>query len=140
MDYKRLSRNAPCPCESGKKYKRCCFDKGFQWVEDDDGNICKSIPVDDEISELLGDMRQSFVTAHGRQPGVGDRVFPNMPPPEQAEHQVVEAMKKAGLDPAFIYAFEKTGRLVVESSQHLLSDRELDEWNAAMEQYYAEHN
>jgi len=23
----RLSRNAPCPCGSGKKYKKCCFDK-----------------------------------------------------------------------------------------------------------------
>ncbi|MGE5310910.1 MAG: SEC-C metal-binding domain-containing protein [Nitrospirota bacterium] len=22
---KRASRNAPCPCGSGKKYKRCCL-------------------------------------------------------------------------------------------------------------------
>jgi len=24
---KPVSRNAPCPCGSGKKYKRCCFDR-----------------------------------------------------------------------------------------------------------------
>ncbi len=25
MSPKRLSRNAPCPCGSGKKYKHCCY-------------------------------------------------------------------------------------------------------------------
>jgi hypothetical protein len=25
MDRKRLSRNDPCPCGSGKKYKHCCL-------------------------------------------------------------------------------------------------------------------
>ena len=24
---KRVGRNDPCPCGSGKKYKRCCFPK-----------------------------------------------------------------------------------------------------------------
>jgi SEC-C motif len=27
MPRKRLSRNAPCPCGSGKKYKHCCYPK-----------------------------------------------------------------------------------------------------------------
>ena len=25
MDRNRISRNDPCPCGSGKKYKRCCL-------------------------------------------------------------------------------------------------------------------
>jgi hypothetical protein len=25
---KKLSRNAPCPCGSGKKYKHCCYGEG----------------------------------------------------------------------------------------------------------------
>ncbi len=33
MPPKKLSRNAPCPCGSGRKYKHCCYGKG---VEDDD--------------------------------------------------------------------------------------------------------
>jgi hypothetical protein len=35
MPRKKLSRNAPCPCGSGKKYKMCCWGKG---VEDDLGS------------------------------------------------------------------------------------------------------
>ena len=30
MAGKRISRNAPCPCGSGKKYKHCCYGKGFE--------------------------------------------------------------------------------------------------------------
>ena len=35
MSRKKLSRNAPCPCGSGRKYKNCCYGKG---VEDDLGS------------------------------------------------------------------------------------------------------
>ena len=41
MSKKRISRNAPCPCGSGKKYKNCCYGKGFEWVEDEDGAVGK---------------------------------------------------------------------------------------------------
>jgi hypothetical protein len=27
----RISRNDPCPCGSGKKFKHCCIDKGIDW-------------------------------------------------------------------------------------------------------------
>ncbi len=52
---------------------------------------------------------------------------------------MIEIMKEAGLNPAVIYAVEQTGRLVTEANQDLLSDTELDEWNAAVEKYEAEH-
>jgi hypothetical protein len=139
MSRKKLSRNAPCPCGSGKKYKHCCFRKDFDWVEDDDGNHFKSLPISSEMMKLLEEQRQLFVEEHGRQPGPNDLVFPDLPPFEHMEHEMVEIMKEAGLDPAIIYAIEKTGRLVTEENKHLLSDVELDEWNAAIEQYEAEH-
>jgi hypothetical protein len=41
MARKRLSRNDPCPCGSGKKYKHCCYAKG---VEDDLGLISAQRP------------------------------------------------------------------------------------------------
>src|SRR5580693_7713050 len=28
MSSKKISRNDPCPCGSGKKYKHCCYGKG----------------------------------------------------------------------------------------------------------------
>ena len=46
-----IDRNAPCPCDSGKKLKRCCLDEQVAWerngkgimdtyVELPDGNRC----------------------------------------------------------------------------------------------------
>ena len=52
---------------------------------------------------------------------------------------MVEDMKAAGLDPAFIYAFEKTGLLVTEQNQHLIPDEDLAEWDAAIEEYERKH-
>jgi hypothetical protein len=34
MARKKLSRNARCPCGSGKKYKHCCYGKRFDYEED----------------------------------------------------------------------------------------------------------
>jgi hypothetical protein len=28
----KTGRNEPCPCGSGKKYKRCCLDRDSGWV------------------------------------------------------------------------------------------------------------
>jgi hypothetical protein len=39
MSRKRISRNDPCPCGSGKKYKNCCSGKGFEWQEDEAGPL-----------------------------------------------------------------------------------------------------
>jgi hypothetical protein len=94
MPHKKLSRNAPCPCGSGKKYKACCWDKGFEWVEDDDGTIYKSTPMTQEMADILQEQRQRFIDKYGREPGPNDPVFLDMPPVEHIEHQTVEAMKK----------------------------------------------
>jgi hypothetical protein len=136
---KKLSRNAPCPCGSGKKYKHCCYGKGFDYEEDDDGTIFKSIPMSEEMVDLLEEQRQKFIEKHGREPGPNDPVFLDMPHPEHLEHMAIETMKEAGLDPAIIYAYEKTGRLVTEDNQHLLSDADLDEWDAAIAEYETKH-
>ena len=139
MSHKKLSRNARCPCGSGKKYKQCCIRKDFDWIEDDEGNIFKSLPLSDDMKEAFDQQRQEFFAEHGRELGPDDLIFPDMPHPEHAEHQIIEAMRKSGIDPAIIYAVEQTGRIVSEANQHLLSDKQLDEWNAAIEEYEAKH-
>ena len=135
MARKKLSRNAPCPCGSGRKYKHCCYGKAFDFEEDADGKLFKSIPMSDEMVGLLEEQRQKFIQKFGREPGPRDKVFFDMPHPEQVEHMTVQAMKEAGIDPAIIYAYEKTGRLVTEDNQHLLSEADLDEWQEAIEEY-----
>jgi SEC-C motif len=139
MSRKRISRNDPCPCGSGKKYKKCCYGKDFDFEEDDKGNLFKSVPISDEMANLLQEQRQKYIEKHGREPGPEDKIFFDMPHPEHLEHMMVEDMKKAGINPAIIYAFEKTGRLVTEDNQNLLSDADLDEWQAAIDEYEAKH-
>ena len=137
MPHKKLPGNAPCPCGSGNKYGRCCFDKGFDYLVDEDGNILKSIPISDELAEVIEEQKRKFIEKYGREPGDDDSLFFDMPPLEHAEHFLVEGMKKAGLDPAIIYAFEKTGLLVTEANEHLISDRDRAEWEAAILEYQA---
>lgn len=135
MPRKKLSRNALCPCGSGKKYGRCCHGKDFEYLVDEDGTIFKSIPMNDEMTEVINEQKRKFTEKFGREPRSGDNLFFDMPSLEHAEHFMVEAMKQAGLDPAIIYAFEKTGLLVTEANEHLISDKDRADWGAAVMEY-----
>jgi hypothetical protein len=135
MSRKRISRNAPCPCGSGKKYKNCCYGKGFEWVEDEDGALGKSIPMTEEMTEVFERLRQAFIDKHGREPEPDELLFTDLPHPEHLEAMMVGDMKSAGLDPAFIYAFEKTGFLISEENQRLIQEKDLEEWRSAVEEY-----
>ena len=77
----KIGRNQPCPCGSGKKYKRCCWGKegrsaqptttsaafseptaGMNWVVTDDDPLCR---LSNRIVELinagrLGDAEQAW--------------------------------------------------------------------------------
>ena len=139
MAQKKLSGDAACPCGSGKKYKHCCFDKGFEWLQDEQGTVFRSTPMSPELREVLQQLREEFIAKHGREPGPDDPVFPDLPHPEHLEAMIVEDMKAAGLDPAFVYAFEKTGLLVTGQNQHLIPDADLAQWEAAIEEFEAKH-
>ena len=60
-----------------------------------------------------------------------------MPPLEHADHFMVQGMKQAGLDPAIIYALERTGLLVTEANERLISDKDRAEWEATVLEYRA---
>jgi hypothetical protein len=91
------------------------------------------------MKTVLEEQRQNFIDKYGREPGPADPVFFDMPPLEHVEHEMVQAMKAAGLDPAYIYAFEKTGLLVTEQNRHLIPEKDLDDWEAAVREYEAKH-
>ncbi len=137
MPHKKFPRTAPCPCGSGKKYRDCCYDKGFEYLVDEDGTILKSLPMSAELAEVIEQQQRKFQEKHDRDIGPNNKLFFDAPPLEHVVHFMVEAMKKAGLDPAIIYAFEKTGLLVTEENQHLLSEKDLAEWEAAIDAYEA---
>ena len=89
------------------------------------------------MGEIIEEQKRKFQKEHGREIGPNDKLFFDAPPLEHVEHYMVEAMKQAGLDPAIIYAFEKTGLLVTEENEHLLSENDLAEWQAAIDEYEA---
>ena len=48
---KKYPRNEPCPCRSGKKFKWCCLDKGFNWAQNEDGEVVRQVPLSDGARE-----------------------------------------------------------------------------------------
>jgi hypothetical protein len=139
MTSRKLSRNAPCPCGSGKKHKHCCWGKGFTWVKDEQGQIRREVPLSTEAVAMLEEQRQQFRQRFGRDPSPDDPVFFDTPPLEQIEHRLAEAMRQAGLNPAYLHAFEKTGLIVTEENEHLIPQKDLEEWYAAVAEYNAQH-
>jgi hypothetical protein len=130
---RKLSRNAPCPCGSGKKYKNCCIAKDFEWVEMDDGAIGRQIQLSDESMRFLDKLRHARLANPGRE---SDLIFEGAPPLELIEHWTVEAMKKAGIEPGIIYAYEKTnGLLVFDANESKMPDTDISEWDAAIDEY-----
>ena len=55
---------------------------------------------------------------------------------EEYERAVLAAMPQAGLDPAVIYAFKRTDRMVTNSNKHLLNKKELRRWSNAIDEYH----
>ena len=55
---------------------------------------------------------------------------------EEYERAVLAAMPQVGLDPAVIYAFKRTDRMVTNSNKHLLSKKDLRRWNDAIDEYH----
>ena len=134
MKRTKISRNETCPCGSGLKYKRCCIDKSFNWVRDEEGNISREVEMTDELQELLKLQEQRFIEKHGRAPGPDDQLFDG--PVEVVEHSIAQGMEATGIHPAIIYAFKKTGLIVSEQNLHLIPEGALMEYQAAAEEWY----
>jgi hypothetical protein len=135
----------PCPCGSGRRYKSCCYAKGFHYLIQEGGEvvqgrkppsrIVREIPLDEQSLELLREQRRRFVEKFGREPGPDDPIFFDAPPEAEMKQATVDAMKKAGIRPALIYAYEKTGLILSETNRHLMPTADVEAFEAAVEEY-----
>jgi hypothetical protein len=102
-----------------------------------------------EVSrDTLEVLRREFRERFGRDPGPNDPVFfdPTSEEPrtlgEDGEALFIAmsemAMRRAGIDPSLIYASRKTGLIVTEWNQHLLSDDDRADWIEAIFEYEGE--
>jgi hypothetical protein len=105
----------------------------------------KTIPIDHTAAEAITEQKRLFREKFGREPGPEDPLFfnPESPVPEflSIESQeatwraLVQAAGESGMDPAMVYAMNKTGRIVTDQNLRFLSDADLREWNDAVGEY-----
>ena len=111
----------------------------------------KVVELDDNTAEHLREYipwaREEYVRVWGVEMGPEDLLFPDWDAPEpstpvslvKVEADMVAAMEQVGFDPAFIYAYQQTGRLVTEENMGLLLEEDLREWTDAVERYRSLH-
>lgn len=54
------------------------------------------------------------------------------------KQKMIEAMRENNADPAYIYAFEKTGILVFQETMDALTEEQMEEWAQAYDEYSSE--
>lgn len=92
----------------------------------------------DALERQLEAFRRKF----GRDPGQRDPIFfdPDADTPvplsaEKIETEALEAMRKAGTDPAYAYAYRKTGLLSLGGDMSMWPKDRREEWEAAVAEY-----
>jgi hypothetical protein len=110
---------------------------------DKDENI---VPIDHETSEIIMQQKKLFREKFGREPGPEDPLFfdPGVATPQflsvESQEEVWKSLLQAAgdseIDPAIVYAMNKTGRIVTETNAQFLTDAELQEWHDAVDEYH----
>lgn len=94
--------------------------------------------------KMLRKQLKAFRRKFGRDPGPGDPVFfdpgSDTPTPmgeDFLNDALIAAMQKAGTPPEIVYAYRKTGLLLVESRLDTYPPDDVAEWDAAVREYWA---
>lgn len=141
MKEKEIPSHSACPCESGADYGACCKTQAFKWVRDQRGRVYQRIPLSTKGTRALKEYIETMDTEFRR---VFRRPRRRGEPLDSVSYHeressfvddVVEAMEAADADPAWIYAFRKTGLLVTEMNERLMPRAELLKWRAAVTEY-----
>lgn len=130
--------NDPCPCGGGKKYKKCCKGKDIAWEQDDVGDFYQVISVNGRLEELVEQLDEDIYKHFERERLPDDPLMLHtlMFSDKDRERKMVEAMEKAGTNPAFIYAYKKTGILITDEMAERVPGSLVDKWDSAVDEYY----
>jgi len=112
----------------------------------DDGS--RTVNMTPKLEEILKEQRKAFTQKFGREPGPDDPLFfdPDADTPqvitEQTRgrliEQMIQAMRNAGIDEGYIYAYRKTGLLITEENVDLFRPEELEAFKEAVREYERE--
>jgi hypothetical protein len=110
------------------------------------GEAEKITPINHETAEIIAQQKKLFREQFGREPGPDDPLFfdPGVAAPEflsvESQEEIWKSLLQAAgdseIDPAIVYAMNKTGRIVTETNAQFLTDAELQEWHDAVDEYH----
>lgn len=125
-----------CPCGSHLSYRACCASKRFQFRYDDEGNLVRRVPLNDEIAEGLKDVAKSFEVLYGREPSEKDLLFGHLLDPTDSVYESSRMLISAGVRPAYAYAYVRSdGLLPTELNADCISDADLDLFAGFVKEY-----
>jgi len=112
----------------------------------DDGS--RTVTMTPKLEEILKEQRKAFIQKFGRKPGPDDPLFfdPDADTPQVTTEQtrgrlieqMIQAMRNAGIDEGYIYAYRKTGLLITEENVGLFRPEELEAFEEAVREYERE--
>jgi integrase len=102
----------------------------------------RTVPMSPEMLAQFEEQKRMFREKFGRDAGPNDPLFfdPDADEPkpldlDRVESAAANAMAQAGIDPAKIYAFRRTGLLATTENWERLSPADRQAWEAAVEEY-----
>ena len=128
------------PKKIRKKKKVMFYAKKGEVERTDYSDGTRSIIMPSELEEAFKEQRKLFIEKFGREPNSDDPIFfnpdadtPQPYPEDKYTEELVDAMRKAGMDERYIKAYKKTGLIVTQENMDLLTPEELEEFEEAME-------
>ena len=96
----------------------------------------------DELSEHFEQLCKDFKNIFGHEPPanmtfaeIAEKIGNPFPSQEEMTDGIAQTMQSAGIPGQIIYAYKKTGLIVTETNQHMISESDLAEWNQAIDEY-----
>jgi hypothetical protein len=59
--------------------------------------------------------------------------------PADVSRSLTDAMERAGVHPSYVYAVRRCGFVYTEENAHTLTSEQIDRWNAAMDEWFADN-
>ena len=84
---------------------------------------------------MIDESEQRFIKQFGRKPTANDPILFDKISQRQVDQALTEAFLETGLDPAYLYAYQKTGLLVWEGNLSLIPDKDIREWKATVREF-----
>ena len=103
----------------------------------------ETILLNDKSVSILQEQLENFKRTFGRDPIGDEPIFfdpektdkPTKINLERLNEIIVTQLRDSGASESYIYAFKKTGRIVTEENEHLLTKAEYKEWEDAAREY-----